>query len=742
MDVVEETEVHFREYWAVVKRRKLIVAACFALCLVLAAVYLFTTTPVYQGTAALLADFTSSNQTLNFAEGQARIQMRDPAEYFSTQKTLVASRIFADQIVRNMQLDKSAYFLAQKRKRAEEADSGVRALMKTIAGIFPERGTPLNAPLPDQKPVAELDPKITDIVLGNLRPEVLPKGNVFKLNFTAADPGVAAAVANGAANALIAYNLKLRLKPYQEAVEWLEARLPQSKAQVEASEKVLQRYREGKGVASFEAKEGIINQQLQELITQLVQAEGRRQETEVKYQQILAMIDSPERLATIPDIMNNQVIQALRTQELNLKTQLSQLSEKFGPKHPEIIKTTSQIAMVQQNIIAEARKMLSSAKTELELAQKREQSLRRSVDAQKAEVMDISRDAIDFNVIADETKSNKQFYSLLLKKLQEASLSSGTNVSDLQVIDFATPSGSPVKPKRSRVLLLAAFLGIAGGLGVAFFVEHMDDTIKSAADVELKLKLPFLCTVPLVKEQKGPLLVLSDPRSAAAESIRTIRTSVLLAVTDKPLKVLLVTSSVPNEGKTTISVNLAVALAQSGERVLLVDADLRRPNLHELVGLEVKTGLTDVLTDPGKLPGAVQGIPDLPNLAVLTGGTPVKNPSELIGSTLMKSLVAAMRQKFDRVIIDAPPIRAFSDPLLLSRLADAVILVVAGGDTPRVPIQHSVQALDGVKANVLGVVLNKVNVTAGHDYYYADYTNYYYGHKGKKRRKRNKPAPG
>lgn len=739
MEIAEEAEVHIREYWAVVKRRRYLVGACFALCVCLAVVYLFTTTPIYRGSALLLADFSSGNQTLNFAEGQARIQLRDGAEYFSTQKTIIGSRIFADQVVRKLQLEKNPFFLELKRKRALKADSG---LMKTIAGIFPERGRPLSEPLPDQRPAAELDSEITSILLDNLKPEVLPKGSVIRINYTASDSGVAAAVANGAANALIAYNLKLRLKPYEEAVDWLEARLPQSKARVESSEKVLQHYRESKGVASFEAKEGLVTQQLQELITQFVQAEGRRHEAEVKYQQILSMIDSPERLAMIPDIMNNHVIQALRTEELSLKMRLSELSEKFGPKHPQVIKANSQVAMVQKNLIAEARKMLTSAKTELDIALKREQSLRRSVEEQKAEIMEISRDAINFNVIADETRSNKQFYSLLLKKLQEASLSSGTNASDLQVIDYATPSNSPVKPQRGRVLLLAALLGLAGGLGAAFFAEHMDDTIKSATDVELKLKLPFLSTVPLIKGDFGPLLVTSDPKSPAAESIRTIRTSVLLMGVDKPLKVLLVTSSIPNEGKTTISANLAAALAQAGERVLLIDADLRRSNLHDVFGLEVKAGVTDVIKHPEKLQASIWKIDKVSNLFFLAGGTAVKNPSELVGSALMKSLVSLMRQKFDRIIIDAPPIRAFSDPLMLSRLADGVILVVASGDTPRVPVQQSVQALDGVKAGIIGVVLNKADITRGHDYYYADYTSYYYGTKGKdkQRKKKKKPA--
>ena len=707
MSSSREDEFHLLDYWRILKRRLWTVIAVFALIFGLTALYAFMATPIYQGTAQLLVD-TEKNQTLNFADGAAVIQRRDPAEYFNTQKEIMTSRLFVDRVVRRLQLDKHPYFLEQKAKALADANSGLPALKRAIAGLFPERGAPLQKS-PATAAVAELDPALIDIVLRNLTSEAPQLSNVMRIRYTATDPGVAASLANGVATALIEYNLALRVKPFQDAAEWLSARLVDSKAKVEESEKLLQRYREGTGVVSFESKESVITQQLQELVTQLVQTESRKQEAEIKYNQLLSVINSPELLASVPDIMNNTVIQGLRKDELDLQRQLSEISEKFGPKHPQIIRLNSQLETVRQSIVAEARKMLSTAKTELEIATNRESSLRETIAGQKQDVLDLSRKAINFNVIAGESASNRQFYDLLLKKLQEASLSSGINVSNLQLVDFAVPPTEPLKPRRGLLLALAAVLGLLGGIFVAFFAEYMDSTISTADDVEKILKLPFFEVVPLTREKDGALFMTANPTSVVAESFRTIRTGVLLSKVDSALQVILVTSSIPNEGKTTVSSNLALAMAQSGERVLVVDTDLRRHNLHKEFGFEAEPGLTNLLQFP-QTPAVIRKSGEHPNLFVLTGGSQAPNPSELLGSMRMKEFVAFARGRFDRIILDAPPLRVFSDSLVLSQIADGVILVVWGGTTPRSLIQQSVESLRGVKANILGVVLNKIDV--------------------------------
>ena len=728
---MQNEEIHLRDYWRVLLKRRQIAVPFFAVVVVIVAVYSFVATPVYQGTVQLLVD-NERNQTLNFSEGGAAlIQQKDMADYFNTQKTVITSRIFADRVARKMQLDKNSYFKALKEKQSDNLKATV---MASIRGFFPDR-VKQSGPFAEYKFREELDPFITNVLLKNLKLETEKRSNIMKIQFTATDPTVAAVMANGIAETFIEHNLDIRVKPYRDAAEWLSSRLVESKAKVGDSENQLQSYREGKGVVSFEAKENILNQKLQELTTQLVQTESKRQDAEIKYRQIQSVIDKPEQLTTVPDIMNNLVIQGLRNEELALRRQLSELSEKFGDKHPQLIKTNSQLEMVKRNINLEARKMLSAAKADYEVALSRETSLRRGFEEQKQEVLGLTRKAIDFNVIAGESGSNKQFYDLLLKKLQEASLSGGMSVSNIQIVDYSIVPDGPIKPKRSKNMLLALLLGLFGGISAAFFIEYMDDTIKTAEDVDKAINLPLLDIVPLTDGKDGPLFVLSNSKSATAESFRTIRTGIMLSsLDDDPIKVLLVTSATPNEGKSTVATNLAVAMSQMGERVLLIDVDMRRHNLHEFFDIDNSVGISDLIIDPARLAEAIKKIDAVPNLSLITGGTLAPNPSELLGSEKMKTLIAGLRGQYDRIIFDSPPLMAFSDSLVLSRLADGVIMVAWGAKTPRVTIIKAADSLKGVGARILGLVLNKID-TARHSSY-AYYSYYYSDNKGSKKKQK------
>jgi len=724
-------EIHLRDYWRVLLKRRRIAVPFFAVVVVIVAVYSFVATPVYQGTVQLLVD-NERNQTLNFSEGGAAlIQQKDMADFFNTQRTIINSRIFADRVVRKLQLDKNSYFKALKEKK----DSGFKAtVMSTIRGFFPDR-VKQAGPFSEYQFREELDPFITDVLLDNLTLETEKRSNIMKIKYSATNPTVAAVMANGIAETFIEHNLDIRVKPYQDAAEWISSRLVESKVKVGESENLLQSYREGKGVVSFEGKENVINQKLQELTTQLLQAESKRQDVEIRYRQILSVIDKPDLLTTVPDIMNNLVIQGLRNEELSLRRLVSELSEKYGAKHPQLIKTISQLEMVQRNINLEARKMLSAAKADYEIALSRENSLRRAFEEQKQEALSLTRKAINFNVIAGESVSNKQFYDLLLKKLQEASLSGGMSVSNIQIIDSAIVPDGPIKPKRAKNMLLALLLGLFGGISAAFFIEYMDDTIKTAEDVDKAINLPLLDIVPMTDVKDGPLYVLSNAKSVTAEAFRTIRTGIMLSALDAdPIKILLVTSATPNEGKSTVATNLAVAMSQMGERVLLIDVDMRRHNLHEFFDADNNVGISDLIVDPALLPVAIKKVDTLPNLSLITGGTLAPNPSELLGSDRMKTLIAGLRGEYDRIILDSPPLMAFSDALVLSRLADGVILVAWGAKTPRATIIKAADSLKGVGARIVGVVLNKID-TARHSSY-AYYSYYYSDNKGSKKKQK------
>jgi polysaccharide biosynthesis transport protein len=738
----QEEEIHLLDYWKVLVKRRRVALAFFAVVVGIVIVYSFTATPIYKGTAQVLIDL-EKNPTMTFAEGTgAFIQMKDSAEYYKTQTEILASRAFGDRVVRRLQLDKNPYFLEMK-------ESGVKIVkkkLKTVIGsLFPAKAKPAN-PIPLAAIQEEADPELTSQVLQNIEVEIGKGSNILKINYYSENPLVAAAMANGIASAYIEHNLDIRVKPFRDAVEWLSARMIESRAKVEDSEKVVQKYKEVKGIVSFEAKENVITQKLQEIMTQLVQAESKRQEAEVRYRQIQSVINDTELLATVPDIMNNPVIQALRTDELAVKRKISDLSEKYGPKHPNIVRAKTELESIQTNLISEARKMMSAARTDYDISRARENSLRKAIEEQKLEVLDLGRKAIDYGVIAGEAVSNKQFYELLLKRLQEASLSSGINVSNAQVVDGATIPDSPARPKRMLNMALAMFVGLFGGIFAAFFVEYMDDTIKTPDDVEKVLALPFLGYVPTTDHDEGPIYMFSGPRATIAEAYRTIRTSIMLSSAEerpfRPLQVLLVTSTTPNEGKTTTAANLAVAMAQMGERVLLIDTDMRRHNLHKVFKIENLIGISDMIVDQNNIPLGIHPQTEIPNLSIITGGTLAPNPSELLGSIRMRDLISRLRGEYDRIILDSPPLMAFSDCLVLSRLADGVVFVVWGGETGKENIRKTVQSLQGVGARILGTVLNNVDFSRNSSsyYYYHPYYDYYYGEKeaGKKgKRKRS-----
>lgn len=727
-DQGQDQDIHLRDYWRALLKRRHVAITFFAAVVGIVTVYSFAATPAYQATVQILLE-SDRNATMTFVEG-ATVVTKDPTEIINTQMEILNSRAFIDRVIRKMQLDKNPYFLKKKDMAKNSLFASMSRIMKdTLTGLFPAKSPPPVIQFPHAKTEQELDQDITDIILESMKVNIIRKSSILKINYLSENPIVAASMANGIANIYIEHNLDIRVRPYKDAAEWLSTKMLESRSRVEASEKELQQYKENKGIVSFELKENVITQKLGELVSQSVQAENKRQEAEIRYNQIKSVIDNPELLATVPDIMNNLVIQGLRNEELRIKKDISELSQKYGPKHPQMIKAKSELESVQKNLIAEARKMLNAAKTEYEIAKSREASLKKTMEEQKQEVLDLSKKAIEFNVVAGEAQSNKQFYELLLKRMQEASLSSGMTISNIQIVDSATIPKHPIKPRRGLNILLALITGLLGGIGMAFFVEFMDDTVKTPEDVNQILGLPFLGFVPSANKNEY-LHIIKDPKSGIAESYRTIRTGVMLSSAEKPPQIILVTSSTPNEGKTLTASNLAIAMAHMGEKVLLIDGDLRRHNLHKVFNLDNSVGISDVIVNHDSLSAAVKPVPDIPNLYVITGGTEAPNPSELLGSNRMKELMTGLRQGYDRIIIDSPPLMIFSDALVLSRLADGTILIVWGGKTGRDVVRNGGQSLATTNAKMLGVVLNNVKVTKRNSYYYYSYHNYYYGKKG------------
>ncbi len=718
-------EIHLRDYYRVLSKRRNVFLLFFSLVVGIVTIYSLVSIPVYEGITSLLIDM-EKNSSMTFVEGAGYVPVEKTKDNQQTHIGIFRTRSFADRVVRKLQLDKSAYFIEKKLKKENSLVSFTLNWMKdAVNSVFPKKTEDIKNLQDDIK--QELDPILTDIVMEEMNMEIGKEVNMLKITYSADDPRVAAIISNGVAQAYIEHNLDIRVRPYRDAIEWLSARMVDLRSKVVTSEKKLQTYKEKTGIVSFSEKENVITQKLQELVSQLVQAETKRQEADARYNQIKAVIDKPERLETLPEIVNNVVIQGIKNEELRLKTKISELSEKYGPKHPQIIKTKTELEEVKKNFFVEARKMLNAAKTEYEVAGARESSLRKAVEEQKKTVMELGKKSIDYGVVAGESDSNKQFYELLLKKLQEATLSGGINVSDVQIVDWALPQESPVRPKRLLYILMSIVAGLFGGAGLSIFVEYLDDTVKTSEDIEFKFKLPFIGLVPSaeLKNNSGKPMVylVSSPRSIVSEVYKGIRTSVVLSSADNGLKVILIASAGPKDGKTTTAINLSAAMAQFGESVLLIDCDLRKSKIHEAFSLNNTVGLSNIIAGGNGIPPVIKTVKNLPNLNVITAGSSPPNPSVLLSSRYMSYLLSGLREKYDRIIIDSPPLLAVSDALTLSSLSDGVLLVAKGGVTKEDALMRCKKSLEGVKSNIIGVIINNVTLE-GNDYYYPYYKQY------------------
>jgi capsular exopolysaccharide synthesis family protein len=366
--------------------------------------------------------------------------------------------------------------------------------------------------------------------------------------------------------------------------------------------------------------------------------------------------------------------------------------------------------------------------------------LQRSYDEQKATTTQVTRDTIDLMALTQQLETNKQLLTTLTQRQRELNLSNGNSGTEVSIATYSRLPKSPVGPPRLRNIIIALLLSLAGGIGLAFLLDFLDDTVKSVEDVDRYIHLPALALIPSGRDRRLPLrggppntapsnttalAMITDARSPITESYRHLRTSLLLSSAGKPPKTILITSSQPAEGKTTTGINTAFMLAQTGAEVLMIDCDLRRPRLHAQFGLPNTAGLTTWLSGEKNLDGLIQQCDKEPNLKVLTSGPVPPNPAELLGSEEMRKLLNTLSEKYAHIVIDSPPAISFTDASILSTMVDGVILVVHGGRSSRAVVRRAKQQLLDVGAHIFGVVLNNVRVES-HDYYYSRYYSHYY----------------
>jgi capsular exopolysaccharide synthesis family protein len=731
-----EESFDFLEYWRTITKRKWSILGLALAITLLAALVVFSIRPVFRSTVTILIE-AQKNKVVGIEEVYGGISAN--REYFQTQVEILKSRELAAKVSQKLKLAEDPEFDPRQAEPAfwtrwieavgiDPADFGISAARK-------------DDPI-DETAIAK---SIVGRVQGGLAVEPVRGSQLVRISYDAFDPRLAARIADAVAETFVESDLEARYQMTQKASTWLSERLGGLRQKVEASERALQQYREkeriveAKGVTQSGA-----SRQLEQLTTALVEARQRRNEVENRYNQIRGIRGSAASVyESVPAVMNNVMVGQMRGAEAEADKKLSELTNRYGKEHPRMVQAEGELKAARENTRRAIETMVASITRDYEVARANEASIERSLAQSKGEIQDINRKEFQLGVLEREVAANKQLFDMFLGRLRETSAAGDLQSTNARVVDPAIPSASPYKPNKRQVVLVALVVGLFVAVMLALLLERLDSTVKTSHDVESKLGLPVLASLPIITERKVKIerIFEQNPQAVFSEGIRTARTGILLSSIDAPHRMLVITSSVPGEGKTTFATNLALAFAQT-RRVVLVDADMRRPSIGKLFGREpTSPGLSSLVAASTPASECIFKV-DGSELYVVPSGPIPPNPLDLMLSKRFEEALQKLRDTFDMVIIDSPPVQLVSDSMVISRHCTGLIFVVKADDAPYQVARNAVKRLRQAQANIIGVALNQLDFQRA-DRYYGEYTGYskygykrYYGaYGGKKKRK-------
>ncbi len=681
------------DYLRILLRRRWVVLAVFLVGLGIAAYQTFTATPIYTATVQVLIE-RHLPRVLDTSQGPQYDAYSE--EFYQTQYKLLESLALAKKVAEKLQLHNHPNFSGMFSKLPPDADPSVKQ---------------------------RTEENLVRAVRGGLSVMPVKTSRLVDLKYSHPDPKFAAEVANAYAQCFIEQSLDLRFAISQETGNWLQKKLIEARKKLEDSEAKLNRYKKDQNIVALEGKETITVQKLEQLNKDLVTAQTRRMEAETRVNQV-------SQGNAIPELLNNPLIQTLKGAEARIVAQLSELGKKFGDKHPRMIQLHNELAATRSNIGAEMAKVTQSIKNEYAMAQNQEANLQKALQGVKGETQDLSDRAIQYRVLLRDVETNRALYENILKNLKETTTIENVPATNIRIVYPASVPTAPVSPQKSRHLLMGAALGLFFGFALALVLENLDTTIKTPEEAETRLGIPNLAVIPHLQvapdnASDGYPTLFSRPGSQplAAEAYRSLRTSILFSTPGHAPKTLLVTSSFPLEGKTLTAVNLASVMAKAESDILLIDADLRRPSLHKLFNVPQEPGLTNYLVGDIDVVPAVPT--QVPHLFLVPCGHIPPNPSELVGSESMQAFLATTLAQFARVIIDSPPLLSVTDPTILATQVEGVLLVVKAETVPRRAAMDSKDQLLGVRAHLLGTLINDVSMRRD-GYYYRHYYRYHH----------------
>jgi succinoglycan biosynthesis transport protein ExoP len=712
-----------REYYRTLLKHKW--AALSTLVVIFSVITIATlrTTPIYES-AGTIAITKPDSGIVNFKDSTPEWDYYDPTE-MDTEVRILKSDLLSLQVLRALGLDK-----------------GPTNLSATDANALNLTGDAENFDSP------RISALISSFKSG-LTVAMVPNTRIIEVRYRSPNKELAARAVNTLISTYEEQNFKTRYESTMEASDWLSRQLADLQMKVETSTEKLVQYQKQHEILGTDDKQNIITSKLSELNKELTEAESQRMEKQAVYE-LMQSGDANTVSAAAMGVSSSSdskgessLLEKLQSQDADLRIQSAELSTQFGPSYPKVQQLNTQLKEVAAQIQLQTKKVLDSVHDDYMAALQREKMLSAALDKQKQQANALNESSIEYNLLNRDVESNRTLYEGLLQKLKEAGVTAGLRSTNIRKVDQARVPNYPSSPNIPRNLTFALALGLSSGIGLAFLLEALDNTVRTPEQAQAISGLPSLGMIPLGSRQTANLLdpakrlalaaskevvelvSQSRPQSQMAESYRALRTSLLLTSSGAPPKTILVTSALPQEGKSTTSINCAIVLAQKDSRVLLIDADLRRPSIHKTLGLGPKIGLSDVLTGNATLQQAIVRSPIAPSLFILAAGTPPPNPAELLASSHMRDVLSTLREQYDHVVIDTPPTLSVTDAVVMSTSADAVVLVIRSGQTTKQALRRSRELLGRVNARVSGVLLNAVDLRSPDYYYYYEYQGKY-----------------
>ncbi len=740
-----------RDYWVIIRKRMRLIAAFFLGALAVTALVVFNLTPLYTARGTLLLEAEAA-PILETKTPVSAPEVSGEHDFYKTQYDILQSRSLAANVIKELNLSANPLFGGPTPNPGLIAGwwIGARGAIRhwlapsvNLAHDEETLGVPLGA---------------IDAYLGRLRIEPEYGTQLVKVAFSTPDPGLSARIVNVHIDAYIRRGMELKADTARNAEQFLQNKLVELKERVEKTEAALNAYRRDHGVIAFsldeKGKSQMLEERLTDLNSSLVKVETDRITLEAQHDLI-----KHGAAGSLPAVMQNPLIQNLKQQVAKLAGQYAAMSNQFNPGYYRPLDDLKvKLDQSREQLAHEISRAAKGVESDYSAASARQQMIEQEIASVKLKALALNDASLQDAVLVREVDASRNLYKSVLERVRELDVSADAPSSNVSVVDRAEAPRSPSSPRKLLSLVLAGFLGLTGGVGLALFLEFFDDRLKSSEQIERELRLPSLALVPdffkltqsgyggrrlgsrdseklLAGEVAGSvktppahrngndvMVVSGDRRSPAGELYHSICTALLFSQAGRTPKCVVITSSVEGEGKTVTALNVATAFSQTGGRVLLVDGDLRKPRCHEILGIENHSGLSDVLTGQKQLEEVIHQ--PMAGLSFLSAGSDCPNPAALLGSGTMRELVTRLCEQYDRVVVDSPPVMPVSDAVTLSTMADGVLMIVGGPTTKRV-VRQACAKLRYVGVNIFGVVLNRVDTASPDYYFYNPYTSYY-----------------